>query len=339
MSRLNITNGDLVADLLRDSAVPGDLLPWRDLLHEGPVQAGLSLEEMSRMRARFISSALDQRSFEQVLADFTTRDSTLKAFKRYDEVVLWFEHDLYDQLQLLQILSWFASRELGRSRLSLVCVDRFPGVARFLGLSQLTPRELEQLEGQRTEVSGAQLELATRSWDAFCAELPEALSALIREELTALPFLRDALLRHLQQFPWTQGGLSRTERQTLEAVAAGIDELGAVFRDSQIEREERPFMADRAFLFHLRSFCGGRSNLVQFTDGGKLAEDDTLPRDEEVWKRRLQLTEVGRKILSGQADCVRLYGIDRWLGGVHLQGSHAAWRWDGKRGTIVPMSA
>ena len=38
------------------------------------------------------------------------------------------------------------------------------------------------------------------------------------------------------------------------------------------------------------------------------------------------LTDVGRKLLDGQADWVRLNGIDRWLGGVHLQGAEAAWR-------------
>jgi hypothetical protein len=328
---LNITNGDLVADLLRQASVPGDLLPWRDLLHEGPVQAGLSLEEMSRIRARFISADLDQRSFDQVLADFTARDGALKAFKRFDEVVLWFEHDLYDQLQLLQILSWFAPRELGRTRLSMICVDRF--------LSQLTPEQLARLAGERIEVTREHLDLAARGWVAFCAELPAALSALVDEDLTALPFLHDALVRHLQQYPWTQDGLSRTERQTLSAVGAGIDELGAVFRESQIEREESPFMGDRAFLFHLRSICGGRSNLVQFTDGDPFSADGALPQDDEIWKRRLQLTEIGRRIISGQADYVRLYGIDRWLGGVRLQGSHAAWRWDGKRGAIVAMSA
>jgi hypothetical protein len=33
-------------------------------------------------------------------------------------------------------------------------------------------------------------------------------------------------------------------------------------------------------------------------------------------------------VLDGEADHVDLNGIDRWLGGVHLQGKKALFRWD-----------
>jgi hypothetical protein len=34
------------------------------------------------------------------------------------------------------------------------------------------------------------------------------------------------------------------------------------------------------------------------------------------------------RVLRGQEDYIRLNGIDRWLGDVHLFGAEAAWRWD-----------
>jgi hypothetical protein len=34
-------------------------------------------------------------------------------------------------------------------------------------------------------------------------------------------------------------------------------------------------------------------------------------------------------VIRGAADRVRVNGIDRWFGGVHLQGHDAPWRWDG----------
>jgi hypothetical protein len=48
----------------------------------------------------------------------------------------------------------------------------------------------------------------------------------------------------------------------------------------------------------------------------------------------LELTDAGRAVLAGQADRVELLGIDRWLGGVHLQ-PDSLWRWDGARGRIA----
>jgi hypothetical protein len=41
------------------------------------------------------------------------------------------------------------------------------------------------------------------------------------------------------------------------------------------------------------------------------------------------------RVLDGELDYVRTYGIDRWIGGVHLQGHDVPWRWDDARETLV----
>jgi hypothetical protein len=335
MSRLHVTNGDSVTELLREAAIASEAVAWRDVLHDGPVPAGLSLEETSRLRARFVSEVIAGTPFSEVHAAFVARDSALRAFRRHDEVTLWFEHDLYDQLQLLQILDWFSHRERGKTRLTMVCIDRHPSVERFLGLGQLDAACFPELDRQRAEVTAEQLDLAARAWRAFCADRPDALTRLLAGDVSALPFLGPALWRHLQQFPWTVDGLSRTERQALQAVADGAGDLRAVFRVSQIEREERPFLSDLAFLFHLRAIAGDRANLLRFDDAPSGAMPAGPPYDPSIWDRTVSLTEIGGKVLKGTADCVRLYGIDRWLGGVRLESTQAAWRWDGRRRTIL----
>jgi hypothetical protein len=50
---------------------------------------------------------------------------------------------------------------------------------------------------------------------------------------------------------------------------------------------------------------------------------------------RLSLTSAGRSVLAGAADHVHLNGIDRWIGGVHLAGDEAHWRWGEGTETIV----
>ena len=40
------------------------------------------------------------------------------------------------------------------------------------------------------------------------------------------------------------------------------------------------------------------------------------------------MTERGCAVLDGREDRIGLNGIDRWLGGVHLSGGEAVWRWD-----------
>jgi len=41
-------------------------------------------------------------------------------------------------------------------------------------------------------------------------------------------------------------------------------------------------------------------------------------------------------VLAGKADHVALNGVDRWIGGVHLDGPDSRWRWDeGTEGIVA----
>lgn len=46
-SILNITNGDCAVSIMQQANIAGDFLPWRDVLHDGPVPENLSLAELS----------------------------------------------------------------------------------------------------------------------------------------------------------------------------------------------------------------------------------------------------------------------------------------------------
>ena len=52
---LHIVNGDCAIEALKDYGIEGDFLSWLDVLHDGPVPEGLSLEELSEVRAEFIA--------------------------------------------------------------------------------------------------------------------------------------------------------------------------------------------------------------------------------------------------------------------------------------------
>src|SRR5258708_26179382 len=72
-SPLHITNGD--ADAKKVGEILGEeTLPWRDFLHDGPVRPGLLLEELSLVRARFISG-LGYGSYDSILVAFQNRDA------------------------------------------------------------------------------------------------------------------------------------------------------------------------------------------------------------------------------------------------------------------------
>ena len=124
---LHITNGDSAASGIRETGLAGEVLSWIDVLHEGPVPPDLDLEELRRVRAKFIASCGWATFEEAVESVLTSAIKVLAESLGQDEVVLWFEHDLYDQLQLIQILDWFAHQKLGRTKLTMICAAEYLG--------------------------------------------------------------------------------------------------------------------------------------------------------------------------------------------------------------------
>lgn len=330
---LHITNGDSAAGTLAQAGLGGSVLPWRDILHEGPVPAALSAEALRALRARFIADC-GWGDYAGVLADFAARDATLAGSRACSEVVLWFEHDLYDQLQLIQLLDWFAQQTPAAPALSLICIEAFPGVADFSGLGQLNAAQLASLFPRRRRVSDAQLRLGAAAWRAFRAPDPTAIETLVGEETTALPFLADALRRHLEQFPAQDDGLNRTERQILGAIRAGARTPVEIFQAEE-RHEERRFMGDWPVWRYLVGLCAGAEPLAAREDSGAfLAQAGGRP-DAAFLAQRLTLTTAGEAVLRGERAWRGAGGAARWLGGVRLGDGAVDWYWDRRARRLV----
>jgi hypothetical protein len=122
--RLNITNGDSAVGTLDEAGIAGKTIAWRDVLHEGPVDSSLSLADLSEQRAKFIAER-GWDDFNHVSGDFEERDRIIQHLDYFDEVILWFEDDLYDQLQLIQLLDFFAGGVGAGKTLTLIQVDGY----------------------------------------------------------------------------------------------------------------------------------------------------------------------------------------------------------------------
>jgi hypothetical protein len=314
---LHLTNGSVAVDLLRRAGIRGAIVPWDDVLHEGPVPAGLGPAALRARRAAFLAScgwgAVD--AIERKLAD---RDDAMARAAEAEEIVLWFEHDLYDQLQLLQILN--ALPDALQPPITIAPVDDYIG---HLSVDRITPL----FEG-RCAVTSAQRAAARDAWAAFRHSDPRLIVNVL-PRVDALPHVAPALSRHLQQFPGRDDGLSRTERQALAVIAQGTRRMREVFRHVQ-RQEEAMFMGDAAFLVHVGALARGPRPLLYVVrhDASPIARDEPLDLETEV-----ALTQDGEQVLAGQADRIAVNGIDRWLGGVQLRGSGPVWRWHG--GTMV----
>jgi hypothetical protein len=322
---LHVTNGDTAVHIMKAAAIGGEMLPWRDVLHEGPVPAGLTLQQLSERRAQFIAG--QGWGSSGVLPSFRARDETLSRFAEHDEVVLWFEHDLYDQLQLIQLLDWFAQQALGSTRLSLVCRDQY--------LGRMTPARLGALYPQRAGVTARELELGRRAWSAFCAPEPTRWLDLLQTDTSALPYLAGAVVRHLQQYPSAGNGANRTEAALLAAVDAGVRRPGRLFERVQAQ-EERVFMGDSLFWSCLRTMADSSPALLRLANDARFRLPEECAEPALFREQEILITAAGSRVLAGTLDWTEVAAVDKWLGGVHLTAGNL-WRWDdGLRTMVAP---
>jgi signal transduction histidine kinase len=198
--------------------------------------------------------------------------------------VLWFEHDLYDQLQLLDVLA--LAHGLGGSLESIV-VDAFPGKPSFRGLGELTPDELETLWPTRREVTAQTLEEAAAAWDVFRARDPAGLAELAARGSEQLPLLAAALQRLLEELPDVADGLSRTERRALQVVADDARTPMGAFLATQ-ELEEAPFLGDAWFYRSLSALGQGDERLLETLDGESLPPPPPLSDGQEYARLALR---------------------------------------------------
>ena len=288
---VHVCNGDHTADKLSLADLPGDIRVWADALDRGPL---LPVDDAAHYAARGTYWGGDAAT-KLARYDRDFDDAT-----RAEELILWFEHDLFDQLALVRLLSRLARRG-HTTNTTIVSIDRHPDVPTFTGLGQLEPEQLAALWPNRVTLSRDALEEAQATWVAVTANDPRALVFLMRR-VKALPFLAGAIERHLEELPDPTSGMSRTERQLLAAVARGEANLGAAVRAID-PRYPITDVVLAATLDTLRT-CG-------FVEG-------------------TAITPLGRQALAGAIDRVHEVGIDDWRGGVRLSGKGPVWRWESR---------
>ncbi len=319
---LHIRCGSDIREALPLAGLTGDFLEFSDPYCHGPVPEG---SDLLAVRARFLAEtyALDDGDgdAETLLRRLTGEAGGLaRAAERYERVVLWFEHDSYDQLILARCLAQFA--ETGPPRvLEMVSLNHFPGSARFIGLGQLPPEAFRLLWSRRRPVTDDALDAGRRVWMALRRPDPRPLAALAGTTLPGLPDLPAALQRHLQELPWAGDGLSLTERLTLDIASEDDIPLGRIFGRLMRERDPLPWLGDIMFLSIARALAEAPTPPCVFN---KTADDGT-PLPWPHWT--VSLTDLGRALLRGEADWQTHFPPERWVGGVRIAADASTWRW------------
>ncbi len=330
---LHIVNGLATLNVLDRTDIRGARLSGDDIFAEGPVVDSLENERSWAMRAEYLQERFRIPKSEY-LERRAERERGLRSSAYHEEIVLWFEFDLFCQMNLLYLLNWFAQRDLGNSKLTLICPGTFPGMKQFRGLGTLTPKQLASLFATRTEVSSAQRVLAVKAWKAYGGSDPTAIERLLEEGTDDLPHLRSALLAHLERFPSPKNGLNQVQTKILELLAASPRKFSDLFGEvSGSQKLLSHGMGDVQFSVYLNELADIETPLVRMENSPGILRRTV--DQKAVGKWTIRITDAGRDVLNGKQNLVKSVGIDRWLGGVHLKKGDLIWWWDPDKQRLV----
>jgi hypothetical protein len=293
---IHIHNGDVISQAATRAGIPGEHLPFRETLVTGPVVPG---EEWIETRAQAIAGA-HREDLLRVRTQLLEQEQALDRAQESEEVVLWFEHDLYCLVHLIYLLQRFAD-----ARVSLVWCST--------PLSEQDERGLHNLFESRAAASPAMITTARQVWSAYTSADPMQLNELL--SAPDFPFLRDGLLLHLSRFPWTTNGLGAIEQRALTHIANGFSDFATIFEHMNAEVPRFGF-GDTEVFRHLQAMAERAVPLITLTG--------------EIPKVICTITPAGENVLRGTVDDLTINDPDRWLGGAHLTKEHV-WRFDGMR--------
>ena len=239
--------------------------------------------------------------------------------RSFETVELWFDPNPNDQLQLIWLLDHLCLHPDVLPRLKL-------GLVSF-GLNSIPLKGLGNLQVPLVDVTGKELETASRSWQAYRATTPEACVDLLAKDLSALPLLRPVLTDLLNELPSRTTGLGATEMRMLELIARGYSLTNALFHLRSLRRTrifdewEHGYLLDGLAL-------GPKPAVAGLDDALRTIDRENLEDRHKAYLRsRLSLTEFGKAIVAHKEDFSRHNPIDRWWGGTHLTNDNL-WRWD-----------
>lgn len=304
MSYVHVLNGDATLTLFQQSGVPGEVVICREMMCEGKVKYTKDLPEFFESRAKHLEFhyGIDKQTYyTNVVQELEKLDLSGSAT---DEIVLWFEYDLFCQINMLFILHYLSSQLTNLPPISLVDLHHHPDAS-----------DLPKIFEQRVRLQPDDLQWAADAWDAWCLSTPQVLETISKLSAGNLKHLPAAITAHLKRFPDINTGLSTIESYFLLRLVLGSYrwyDLYMLFWDELEIYGFTNFQLD--ILVH------------RMADAGVLEEQDQM----------LKITSLGREILEEEENYLDYVSLEhRWLGGVRL--ANTPWRWDPATNALVEV--
>lgn len=277
MKVLHIVNGDATAHVMERSGIEGDVAVWREMLCEGPTTFPVGDDGFWDVRSKHFAAEYDITSYEEhVRPQF----DIIAKHTEYEETILWFEYDLFCQLNMIALLHYLRQTKLPGQKISLVCVGKQRGSDKMLCLGEIDPMEYKGLMFVRTPMDDASLHYAATAWEAYCSgDMAKLLPFIYQASNPNFEYLGDALSMQLKRFPSTTNGLNHIEQAMLEMVDQQELTEGKLVREL-LQWQQWYGFGDMQYFHYLSQM------------------NELIDKDGET----LKLTSLGKQVLEASSD-------------------------------------
>ncbi|MCX2681366.1 DUF1835 domain-containing protein [Galbibacter sp. EGI 63066] len=208
---LHITNGDSFTSVLKKLDIAGDIITWREMLCEGKTINEVGSESFWRQRYEYLHSAY--KVTKDTFINFTLKEyRNLCNQKSQQEIVLWFEDDLFCQVNMIAMLSWLKKN---RSDADIYLVHSEKESEQLYSLSELNKKQIKKIYDNRILLSKDDIEFGDYIWQLYCENNPIRLQNDIKQNNSQLSSLTLAMETHLHRFPTVKNGLNELENKML----------------------------------------------------------------------------------------------------------------------------
>ncbi len=192
----HITNGDYLAEDLKKTSIEGNIIVCREALVSGNLKAD-SLEDFWEIRAKSISEDYNvskESYYEKSVSEF----EKILNIPEGSEVNLWFEDDLFCQVNL-----WFCVSLLS-NRKGLKVYRVFPKTNaenRWEGFSDSDNWDLEKSLESKVLFNKDDIELAVNLWKAYQNNDLDSLKQLSKNQSNCFHFLKEVISTYINTKP------------------------------------------------------------------------------------------------------------------------------------------
>lgn len=212
---LHITNGDFTTQSLKKAQIQGEIITWREMLCEGKTLTEVGSETFWKTRFDFLKSSYKVTKKKYI--DFTLKEyRNLCKQKQQDEIVLWFDADLFCQVNMLAVISWLKRYRQGR-KITLIQSKANPKNNKQKTIAGLTLNQLTNAYSKRVTLSKDDIEYADYIWQLYCSDSPLRLETAYKLNTSSVfTHLEKAIKSHLLRFPSIKTGLNAVENNIIQ---------------------------------------------------------------------------------------------------------------------------